>query len=160
MTAAATVSHFSRGFVGTLTGDASDVEDAVRTRRMQERPTRARRTATVPQDATASQDASPFEGGAPAEGGLVESDSSVDVPATTFVSGLVQGAYPPAGTAVAIVVDEWSSAPDADGGCTGQVQDRATANGDQIPASRVALCVSLLLRRPFNGRLHRAVRTT
>jgi hypothetical protein len=135
MTAAATVSHFSRGFVGTLTGDASDVEDATNPTDAGEAPDQGAPDATMPQDATASQDASPFEGGAPAEGGLVESDSSVDA-GTTLVSGLVQGATPTAGNAVAITVDEWSSASDADGGCTGQVktgQQQTTIPASALP---------------------------
>jgi hypothetical protein len=121
MTAAATVSHFSSGFVGTLTRDASDVEGAANPTDAGEAPDQsAPQDATILQDATSSQDANPFEGDAPADGGPVESDSSVDA-GTTIVSSLVQGASPTAGSVVAITVDEWSSVPDADGGCTGQV---------------------------------------
>jgi hypothetical protein len=118
MTASATVSHFSSGFVGTPTEDGGS-SDATSTDGGETPDQDAAEDATILQDAT-EQEASLPEGAAPGDGATAM-DASLDA-GTTFVSGLVQGATPAGGSTVTVVVDEWSSEPDADAGCTATAQ--------------------------------------
>jgi hypothetical protein len=112
-TASALITHFSSGFVGTLPndgavdasgGDAAAAQDATVS------------DGGTPEGATTADAPEPQDGAsdgrAPADGGAILDAGS------TYVWGILRTAPP--GPTTTVAVDELSSEPDADGGCTAQ----------------------------------------
>jgi hypothetical protein len=128
-TATAAVTHFSGGFVGSLAEDGGGFADAVASSDASAEDATASAEASA-EDATTADEGAP-EGGPPADGATAEeggvgldAEPAVDA-GGTFVQGwITENPSPPtpSGSTVTVSVDETSSEPDGDGGCTAEAR--------------------------------------